>query len=54
MMSTTFNWVNRAEDSSKFNPTIAVQGKIYRNIGALIPPQQIKQSYTSVCVHGTD
>lgn len=40
--------VSRAQNNTAFNPTVIVQGTVYFYLGALSPPQHMKDSYVSV------
>ena len=48
------NFVERGPGSSKFFPTVTVHGRMYHQMGALIPPQSNKPRFAAVYIHDTD
>ena len=54
MASINANFVNRGLGSSKWNPTITIQGRLYHEIGALFPELDKKPRYCAVYIHDTD
>ena len=54
MASVRENFVTRGPGSSKFNPTVTVHGRMYHEMGALIPPIGKKPRFAAVYIHDTE
>ena len=54
MASVRAEFVGRGPGISKYNPTITVHGRMYHEMGALIPPTRKKPRFAAVYIHDTD
>ena len=54
MVSINTNFVNRGLGSSRYNPTVTIQGRLHHEIGALIPESTKSPRYCAVYIHDTD
>ena len=54
MASVRANFVSRGVGPSSYSPTVAVHGRMYHEVGALLPPNGVKARFASVCIHDTD
>ena len=54
MASVRADFVRRGPGISKYNPTITVHGRMYHEIGALLPATGMVPRYASVYIHDTE
>ena len=54
MASVRANFVTRGPGSSNFNTTVTVHGRMYHEIGALIPPIGMKPRFSAVYIFNTE
>ncbi len=54
MASVRADFVAPGPGISNFNPKITVHGRMYHEMGALIPPVRKKPRFAAVCIHDTD